>query len=110
MAMATVLERAGCEVDFPEDQTCCGQPAFNTGYREEAAAVARHTMKVLESSDYVVVPAGSCASMMGHHYEELFPPGADLDAAKKLAPRVVEFSTFLTDVLNVDDVGARYEG
>jgi L-lactate dehydrogenase complex protein LldE len=110
MAMATVLERAGCEVDFPEDQTCCGQPAFNTGYREEAAAVARHTMKVLRGSEYVVVPAGSCASMMCHHYSDLFGAGEDLNAAKQLAPRIVEFSHFLTDVLKVEDVGARFEG
>src|SRR5215831_12364497 len=99
MAMAAVLQRAGCELDFPEDQTCCGQPAFNTGYREEAAVVARHSMKVLLGSDYVLVPAGSCASMMCHHYSELFAAGQDLDAANQLAPRVVEFSRFLTDVL-----------
>ena len=110
IAMATVLERAGCEIHFPEDQTCCGQPAFNTGYRDEAATVARHTMKVLQGSDYVVVPAGSCASMMCHHYTDLFAPGTDHDAAKQLAPRVVEFSKFLTDVLQVEDLGARFDG
>ena len=110
MAMATVLERAGCEINFPEDQTCCGQPAFNTGYRDEAATVARHTMKVLQGSDYVVVPAGSCASMMCHHYTDLFATGTDHDAAKQLAPRVVEFSKFLTDVLKLEDLGARFEG
>ena len=102
MAMATVLERLGYCVDFPEAQTCCGQPAFNSGYRKEATAIARHTLKTLADSEYVVVPSGSCTAMITHHYAELlgdFP-----------APRVYEFSQFLTEVAGVDDLGARFEG
>src|SRR5205085_4140430 len=72
MAMADVLERAGCEVDFPEAQTCCGQPAFNSGFRGEAREVARHFLDVFSNADYVVVPSGSCASMISHHYEDIF--------------------------------------
>ena len=73
MAMADVLERAGCDIDFPEAQTCCGQPAFNSGFREEARDVARHFLSVFAHSDYIVVPSGSCATMIAHHFEELFP-------------------------------------
>jgi len=68
MAMADVLERAGCEVDFPEAQTCCGQPAFNSGYRSEARAVARLFLQVFRNAEYVVVPSGSCTSMITHHF------------------------------------------
>src|SRR5512141_3221534 len=72
MAMAEVLERAGCEVDFPEKQTCCGQPAFNSGYRDEARDVARHFLDVFDDAEYVVVPSGSCTSMITHHFHDLF--------------------------------------
>lgn len=96
MAMAEVLERAGCEVEFREDQTCCGQPAFNSGYVAEARAVARHFAKVFRGAEYIVAPSGSCAAMIAHHFD---------------APdsRIWEFSSFLTDVLKVEDVGARLD-
>lgn len=111
MAMATVLERLGYNVHFPEDQTCCGQPAFNTGYVDEARTVARHTLQVLEGSDYVIVPSGSCTAMMSHHYHDIFPrDSSEHHAAHALAPRIFEFSKFLTDVAGVEDVGARYDG
>ena len=67
MAIAEVLERIGYEVDFPEAQTCCGQPAFNSGFREEARQVARHFLSVFCGAEYVVVPSGSCASMTKDH-------------------------------------------
>ena len=101
MAMAEVLERAGCEVEFREAQTCCGQPAFNSGYREEARDVARHFLKVFEGAEYIVVPSGSCTSMIAHHYADLFDGHHET--------RVYEFSRFLVDVLKVDDVGARLD-
>jgi L-lactate dehydrogenase complex protein LldE len=94
MAMAEVLERAGCEVEFREEQTCCGQPAFNSGYRDEARAVGEHYMKVFEGAEYVVVPSGSCAAMLSHQLHDT---------------RVWEFSQFLTSVLKVDDLGARFD-
>src|SRR5436309_13954726 len=71
LAMADVLERAGFEVDFPEAQTCCGQPAFNSGFRDEARAVARHWLEVFKTCDYLVVPSGSCTSKNTPHSEEL---------------------------------------
>jgi len=110
IAMADVLERAGCEVDFPEGQTCCGQPAFNSGYRDEAREVACHFIDVFKDSDYIVAPSGSCTAMASHHLTELFPTGDPrLAQAESLSPRIYEFSRFLTEVLQIDDVGARFE-
>jgi L-lactate dehydrogenase complex protein LldE len=111
MAMADVLERVGYAVDFPESQTCCGQPAFNTGYREEARQVARHFLDVFQDAECIVVPSGSCTSMIIHHYEELFEDEPRrLEQTRDLGPRVWEFSKFLLEVAGVEDVGARYEG
>src|SRR5262245_19190607 len=110
MAMADVLERAGFEVEFPEAQTCCGQPAFNSGYRAEARQVARHFLRVFGDAEYIVVPSGSCTSMITHHFVELFHKAAAMpEAAHALEPKGWEFSKFLLEVLGVDDVGARLE-
>ncbi|MGE5646900.1 MAG: (Fe-S)-binding protein [Acidobacteriota bacterium] len=110
MAMVDVLERIGWQVDFPEDQTCCGQPAFNTGYRDEARAVARHFLDVFRDAEYIVVPSGSCTSMIAHRYEELFEHEPHyLNEARRLAPRVWEFSKFLLEVAGAEDVGARLD-
>ena len=85
MAMAVVLERIGYEVDFPEAQTCCGQPAFNSGFREDARQVARHFLSVFSGAEYVVVPSGSCASMIAHHFTDIFQKEpASLEAARAL--------------------------
>jgi len=110
MAMATVLERLGYELDFPENQTCCGQPAFNSGYRAEARIVARHFLDTFESSEMIVVPSGSCTSMITHHFADLFQkdPGM-LARVHALEKRVWEFATFLTEVAGVEDVGARLD-
>src|SRR5713226_6912197 len=72
IAMTEVLERLGYPVDFPAAQTCCGQPAFNSGYPAEAAKVARHFLNVFRDAEYIVVPSGSCTSMIAHHYADLF--------------------------------------
>jgi L-lactate dehydrogenase complex protein LldE len=110
MAMAKVLEALDFEVDFPEAQTCCGQPAFNSGYRAEARAVALHFLDVFEASDAIVVPSGSCTAMITHHFAELFASDSAVGArAKSLASRVWEFSKFLTEVAGAEDVGAHLE-
>jgi L-lactate dehydrogenase complex protein LldE len=110
MAMARVLERAGCRLTFPPDQTCCGQPAFNSGYRAEARQVAEHFLSVFRNAEYVVVPSGSCTSMISHHYADLFKDEpAQLAEVHRLESKVYEFSQFLTDVLQVDDLGSRFE-
>lgn len=110
LAMADVLERLGYQVDFPEEQTCCGQPAFNSGYRTEARTVARHFLDTFEKSETIVVPSGSCTSMVVHHFAELFHKDPQsLARVHALEKRVFEFSTFLTQVARVEDVGARFE-
>ena len=110
MAMANVLQQIGWQVDFPEAQTCCGQPAFNSGYRVEARVVARHFLKIFRDAEYIVVPSGSCTSMIAHHYEELFDkePGT-LAQVQQLKPRIYEFSQFLLEVAGIDDFGARFD-
>jgi L-lactate dehydrogenase complex protein LldE len=110
MAMAEVLEQLGYQVDFPENQTCCGQPAFNSGYRAEARTVARHFLKTFATSECIVVPSGSCTAMITHHFADMFQKDPEtLALVHALEPRVWEFSTFLTQVAGVEDVGARFE-
>jgi L-lactate dehydrogenase complex protein LldE len=110
LGMADVLERLGYDLDFPEAQTCCGQPAFNSGHWDEARDVARYFLDVFRDSEYVVCPSGSCASMVAHHFEELFAGEPDrLEQTLALKPRVWEFSQFLLDVAKVEDVGARLD-
>jgi L-lactate dehydrogenase complex protein LldE len=103
-AAVEVLERCGVEVHVPADQTCCGQPAFNAGFAPEAAAMARATIDVLSrSDDPVVVPSGSCAEMIVHHYPELLANDDTYGPkAKALAARTYEFTQFLVDVLGVE--------
>jgi L-lactate dehydrogenase complex protein LldE len=109
LAMADVLERLGYQIDFPEAQTCCGQPAFNSGFWDEARGVARHFMDVFEGAEYIVVPSGSCTSMCGHHFADLFQDDAAMLArAHAIESRVYEFSKFLTEVAQVEDVGASF--
>lgn len=111
LAMADVLERLGYTVDFPEGQTCCGQPAFNTGFRGEARLVGRRFLEVFRDAEYIVCPSGSCTSMVRHHYAEIFYRDAEsLAAARALAPRVFEFSEFVLNVAKREDVGARFDG
>jgi len=111
LAMASVLERLGYRLDFPEAQTCCGQPAFNTGFRGEARSVARQFLKAFAGSDYIVCPSGSCTSMVRHHYAEIFHKNAEsLAAAQSMAHRVFEFSEFLLRVAGCEDVGAQFDG
>ena len=110
LAVVAVLERLGFHVDFPEAQTCCGQPAFNSGYREEARQVARHFLDVFRDADYIVVPSGSCTSMISHHFADIFDNEAEnLERARRLEPKVFEFSRFLIEVAGVENVGAHLE-
>jgi L-lactate dehydrogenase complex protein LldE len=100
---ARVLRRHGCELSFPPGQVCCGQPAFNSGYFEDARRVAASLLGALEGVDYVVTPSGSCAAMIHHHYGRLFEgDAARLAAAQRLAERSYEFSQFMINVLGVE--------
>jgi L-lactate dehydrogenase complex protein LldE len=108
MAAIQLLEREGLEVIFPQDQSCCGQPAFNSGFPDEARQVAREQIRVFNQDYPIVVPSGSCAGMMRCHYPELFEGTEFQTAAKKFAGRVFELTEFLTRVLEVRlvDLGA----
>ena len=109
-AAVRLLEDAGCAVDVPATQTCCGQPAYNSGDSGDTRAIARRTIEAFEPFDYVVAPSGSCAGMLREHYPRLFPTGADWHArAQALAERTHELSSFLTDVLGVREIAVRFE-
>ena len=96
---------------MPKGQTCCGQPAFNSGDRATTRDIAAQTVAAFEGCDYVVVPSGSCAATLREHYPGLFEPGsAERAAAEALAGKTHELVSFLTDVLGVTEVAARYEG
>jgi L-lactate dehydrogenase complex protein LldE len=104
-----ILHRHGVEVDVPLAQTCCGQPAFNSGYTDEARAVARTILDAFADSDYVVSPSGSCVGMIHHYYPYLFRDDPTLAAAaERLTKKTYEFTQFLVNVLGVRDVGARF--
>ena len=98
-ATVRVLERVGCEVDFPEAQTCCGQMHLNTGYAREAARLARRFARLFVGAEAVVAPSGSCAAMVREHYPRLGVDGV---------PPVYELSEFLVRRLGIEDVGAYY--
>lgn len=98
-----VLRDAGVNVDFPEGQTCCGQPLYNSGFTAEARKLAERTLNILGDSEYVVVPSGSCGAMMRVFYLDLFADDPELLAqANYLSQRVYEFTEFLVDVVEYD--------
>jgi L-lactate dehydrogenase complex protein LldE len=108
-AAVKLLEDSGCRVEVPEAQTCCGQPAFNSGDKADAAAIARNVIAAFKGFDFVVAPSGSCGGMIVKHYPELFEPGsADHAAAVELAGRTHELVSFLTRVMKVDRVEASF--
>ncbi|UFS69001.1 (Fe-S)-binding protein [Geomonas sp. RF6] len=103
-ATVQLLEHFGVEVVFPKGQTCCGQPAFNAGYREEARGAARHFLSVFTGDDPIVTPSGSCAAMVKHHYPELFRDDPRLaEKAARAAARVFEISQFLVGTLRAQE-------
>lgn len=104
-ATVTVLERAGAEVEFPADQTCCGQPAFNAGFHEQARAMLRHTLEVLDATEGpIVLPSGSCAAMLVHHGPDLLQHhSADHARARRVAARTRELSAYLVDTCGLGD-------
>jgi L-lactate dehydrogenase complex protein LldE len=99
--MVRVLRRIGCEVSFSSEQTCCGQPAFNTGYWDDARVVAKRFLRVFDNAEVVVAPSGSCTAMVRKFYPELLGEGVNI-------AKFYEFSEFLTDVAKVEDVGAAF--
>jgi L-lactate dehydrogenase complex protein LldE len=110
-AAVALLERAGCTVAVPAAQTCCGQPAYNSGDRADAAAIARQVIDAFEPFDYVVAPSGSCAGMVREHYPRLLADDPAVAArARALASKTFELVAFLADVMKLDRIDARYDG
>ena len=110
-AVVRVLERLGHEVDFPLEQTCCGQMHYNTGYQQETLPLMRHFVDVFESAEVIVSPSASCVGMVRELYPRAAREAGDtalLERVEALAPRVFEFSEFLAQRLGVDDVGAYF--
>ncbi|MBG9556148.1 Fe-S oxidoreductase [Cytobacillus firmus] len=109
-AAVELLERLGCEIDFPEAQVCCGQPAYNSGYVKESKEAMKRMISAFEHAEYVVSPSGSCAYMF-HEYPQVFKEDSVWEPkAKKLAEKTYELTQFIVEVLNVDDVGASLNG
>jgi len=110
-AAARLIEAAGCDVVVPKSQTCCGQPAYNSGDRATAAAIAQGTIAAFVDCDYVVAPSGSCAGMLKTHYPRLMQgdPGAEAKA-RAFAERVHELTSFLVDVRGMREAPGRFEG
>lgn len=110
-ATVQILRRAGADVYFPARQTCCGQVAYNTGYHDETAALAKHFVEVFERSDAIVSPSGSCAATVRVEYPHLFADNAQWGPrARQVAERTYELSEFLVRILKVDDLGAEWHG
>ncbi len=108
-AAVKLLQDAGCTVDVPQ-QTCCGQPAYNSGDRTNARKVARGLLRQFEGYDYIVVPSGSCAGMLAHDLVDLFDGSDDAALAADVAGRTHELTSFLVDTLGVSGVSASYDG
>jgi L-lactate dehydrogenase complex protein LldE len=108
--MVKVLERAGVEVEYNTDQTCCGQPAFNAGFRGDARDVCTKFLKDFSGHDYVVAPSASCVGFVRNYYATLFDNSSLHNNVRDLQKRIFEFSSFLVNVLGVVDVGASLYG
>ncbi|MGH1419157.1 MAG: (Fe-S)-binding protein [Hyphomicrobiaceae bacterium] len=110
-AAVKLLEDAGCTVDVPSAQTCCGQPAWNSGDRSTAQEIARKVIETFESYDYVVVPSGSCAATVVKDFPEMLRDDMDwAGRARALSAKTHELISFLTDVLDVKNVDAKFSG
>lgn len=108
--MVKVLEKAGCTVSYNESQTCCGQPAFNAGFWEQSKSVCSKFIKDFKGSDYIVAPSASCVGFVRNYYSKLFDNSSVHNEVKDLGKRIFEFSEFMIDVLQVENVGATLNG
>lgn len=104
--MVKVLRKAGCSVEYNSNQTCCGQPAFNAGFWNEAKDVCNKFIKDFSGSDYIVAPSASCTGFVRNYYSKLFEDSSRINEVKEVGNRLYEFSEFLIKVLGVDDFGA----
>ena len=110
-AMVRLFEKLGVGVDIPLNQTCCGQPAFNSGYRKEATIAAKKFIEIFESSHVIVCPSGSCVDMVKHQYPVLFDKGSSWQKrAKNVSGKIFELTQYLVDELGIENVGAEFKG
>lgn len=110
MNMVKVLEKLGCNVTYNTKQTCCGQPAFNAGYWEEAKSVATKFLHDFDGEGYIVAPSGSCTGYARNYYERLFDNSAEHNLSLKVRSNMYEFTEFLTEVLKVENLNATLNG
>ncbi len=108
--MIKVLEKAGCTVNYNPEQTCCGQPAFNAGFWEEAKPVCTKFIKDFGGSEYIVTPSASCAGFVKNYYPRLFDDSSLRHQVAETGKRMMEFSEFMTDILKIETVGASLNG
>jgi Fe-S oxidoreductase len=106
--MVKVLEKAGCTVTYNTNQTCCGQPAFNAGFWDDAREVCTKFIKDFSGTDYIVAPSASCVGFVRNYYKTLFDNSSHHNEVKELQKRTYEFSDFMVNVLQVENVGARF--
>ncbi|MEP6676640.1 MAG: (Fe-S)-binding protein [Ferruginibacter sp.] len=104
--MVKVLEKATCEVAYNGNQTCCGQPAFNAGFWDEARKVCTKFLNDFDNADYIVAPSASCVGFVRNYYSKLFENSSEHNRVKDLSSRIYEFTEFLTDVLKIENYGA----
>jgi len=110
-AMVHIFRKLGISMTCPTQQTCCGQPAYNSGFRREARIAAKRFIEIFETADTIVCPSGSCVTMVRHHYAELFKDDASWELrARQVADKTYELTEYLVDILGVDDLGAKYDG
>jgi len=110
-AVVGIFRKLGVSLTCPTRQTCCGQPAFNSGYQGEARVAARRFIEIFQTAETIVCPSGSCVTMVRHHYPQLFADDAAwLQRAQEVAAKTFELTEYLVDILGVDDLGAHYNG
>jgi len=103
-----ILKKAGVDVDYPEAQTCCGQPAFNSGYHAEAIELAQRFLQIFRNSEYIVSPSGSCTSMVKIFYPEILEQTQLQEQLHEITSKIYEFSDFLVNVLGITDLGVSF--
>jgi len=108
--MVKILERLGCGVNYNPDQTCCGQPAFNAGYRDECKEVGEKFIREFQNDRYIVTPSASCSGFVKNYYPEMFHNSVLHNEYKQIQKNMFEFSDFLVNVLKITDLGAKLEG
>jgi len=108
MNMVRVLQQLGCDVSYNPKQTCCGQPAYNAGYQEDAHVVARKFLHDFDADGYIVAPSGSCSGFIRNYYGGMFDNSSDHNLCNEVKAKVFEFTEFITEVLKVEDLGATF--